>query len=305
MLRTTLLAAARSTALRGLVERTPLTRPVVDRFIAGNDLDAAFAAIHTLVPDRLVTVDHLGEDTTERAQADATVAAYRTLLGRIGDEGLGARVEVSIKLSALGQSLPVDAEKITLDAARQVCALAAEVGTTVTVDMEDHTTTDATLSTVGDLRVDFPWVGAVVQSQLRRAEADCRALAGPGSRVRLCKGAYDEPASVAFRDRLEVDASFARCLETLMRGDGLPMVATHDPALVDTARRLGSGRRGGYELQMLYGIRPDEQKALAARGERVRVYLPYGTEWWGYFMRRLAERPANVAFFLRSLLTRS
>jgi proline dehydrogenase len=305
MLRTTLLAAARSTAVRGLVEGTPLTRAVVDRFIPGTDLDAAFTAVRRLVTDRLVTVDHLGEDTTDREQADRTVAAYLALLHRIGAEGLADRVEVSVKLSALGQSLPVDAEKITLDAARRVCAAAAEVGTTVTVDMEDHTTTDATLSTVRDLRVDFPWVGAVVQSQLRRTEGDCRELAGPGSRVRLCKGAYDEPASVAYRSRDEVDASFARCLEILVAGQGLPMVATHDPALVDLARRLGHGRPGGYELQMLYGIRPDAQTALAAEGERVRVYLPYGTEWFGYFMRRLAERPANVAFFLRSLATRN
>jgi proline dehydrogenase len=305
MLRSTLLAAARSTAVRGVVEGTPLTRHVVDRFVAGTDLDAAFAAIRTLVPDRLVTVDHLGEDTTERAQADRTVAAYRALLHRIGAEGLAHRVEVSVKLSALGQALPVDAQKVTLDAARQVCAEAAEVGTTVTVDMEDHTTTDATLETVHDLRVDFPWVGAVVQSQLRRTEGDCYALAGPGSRVRLCKGAYDEPASVAYREKDEIDASFTRCLEILMAGDGLPMAATHDPALVDLTRRLGYGRRGGYELQMLYGVRPEAQKALAAEGDRVRVYLPYGTEWYGYFMRRLAERPANVAFFLRSLVTRN
>ncbi len=305
MLRSTLLAAARSTAVRGLVEGTPLTRTVVDRFVAGTDLDGALAAIHTLVPDRLVTVDHLGEDTVDRAQADRIVDAYLALLARIGDEGLAERVEVSIKLSALGQSLPVDAEKITLDAARRVCAAAAAVGSTVTVDMEDHTTTDATLGTVRDLRADFPWVGAVVQSQLRRTEADCRELAGPGSRVRLCKGAYDEPESAAFAEKDEVDASFARCLEILMAGEGLPMVATHDPALVDLARRRGKDRRGGYELQMLYGIRPDAQTALAAEGETVRVYLPYGTEWFGYFMRRLAERPANVAFFLRSLVTRS
>jgi proline dehydrogenase len=305
MLRTTLLAAARSPVVRGVVEGTPLTRAVVDRFIPGTDLDAAFATIRRLVPDRLVTVDHLGEDTTEREQADRTVEAYGALLRRIGDEGLAERVEVSIKLSALGQSLPVDAEKITLDAARRVCEAAAAVGTTVTVDMEDHTTTDATLGTVRDLRADFPWVGAVVQSQLRRTEGDCRDLAGPGSRVRLCKGAYDEPESAAFAKRAEVDASFARCLGILMRGDGLPMVATHDPKLVDLARRLGRDRPGGYELQMLYGIRPDAQTALAAEGERVRVYLPYGTEWFGYFMRRLAERPANVAFFLRSLVTKN
>ena len=305
MLRTTLLAAGRSPRMRAIAEGAPPLRPLVHRFIPGTDLDAAVAAIRTLVPDRLVTVDHLGEDTTDRAQADRTVAAYEALLRRIEAEGLADHVEVSIKLSALGQSLPADAEQITLDAARRVCATAAEVGTTVTVDMEDHTTTDATLATVATLRADFPWVGAVVQSQLRRTEGDCRALAGPGSRVRLCKGAYDEPPSVAFRAKDEVDASYARCLEILMAGQGLPMVATHDPALIDLARRLGRGRPAGYELQMLYGIRPDAQTAFAAQGERMRVYLPYGTEWFGYFMRRLAERPANVTFFLRSLLTRS
>jgi proline dehydrogenase len=150
--------------------------------------------------------------------------------------------------------------------------------------------------------VDFPWVGAVLQSQLRRTEADCRDLVGVGSRVRLCKGAYAEPASVAFPTRAEVDRSYARCLEILMAGEGLPMVATHDPRLVDIARRLGRGRP--YELQMLHGVRPDAQTALAADGEALRVYLPYGTEWFGYFMRRLGERPANLTFFARSLLTR-
>ena len=305
MLRTTLLAAARSPIVRGVVEGTPLTRAVVDRFVPGTDVDAAFAAIRTLVADRLVTVDHLGEDTVERAQAGQTVEAYLAMLRRIGTEGLGDRVEVSVKLSALGQSLPVDAEKITLDAARRVCEAAAAVGTTVTVDMEGHTTTDATLGTVRELRADFPWVGAVVQSMLRRTEGDCRDLAGPGSRVRLCKGAYNEPESVAFQKKAEVDASYARCLGILMRGEGLPMVASHDPRLVDLARRLGKDRPAGYEIQMLYGIRPDAQQQLAAEGERVRVYLPYGTEWFGYFMRRLAERPANVGFFLRSLVSRN
>ena len=305
MLRTALLAAGRSPRMRALAEGAAPLRPLVDRFVAGTDLDDAVAVLRTLATDRLVTVDHLGEDTTERAQADRTVAAYRDLLARVAAEGLADRVEVSVKLSALGQGLPADGERVSLDAARQVCARAAEAGTTVTVDMEDHTTTDATLAAVRALRADFPWVGAVVQSQLRRTEADCRDLAGPGSRVRLCKGAYDEPESVAFADRGEVDASYRRCLEVLMAGSGLPMVATHDPALVDAAQRLGRDRAGGYELQMLYGVRPDAQVALAAGGERVRVYLPYGTEWFGYFMRRLAERPANVAFFLRSLVTRS
>src|SRR5215210_3098518 len=294
MLRTMLLAAARSPGARRLVEGTPLTRAVVDRFIPGTDLDAAFRAIRTLVADRLVTVDHLGEDTTDRTQAQRTVDDYRALLQRIGAEGLADRVEVSIKLSALGQSLPDDAEQVTLDAARQVCAEAAEIGTTVTVDMEDHTTTDATLGTVRDLRADFPWVGAVVQSQLRRTEGDCRDLAGPGSRVRLCKGAYDEPDSVAFTDRADVDRSYVRCLKILFAGEGLPLVATHDPRLVAIAQHLG--RDHPHELQMLYGVRPGAQVDLAAAGERMRVYVPYGTQWYGYFMRRLAERPANVAF---------
>jgi proline dehydrogenase len=172
--------------------------------------------------------------------------------------------------------------------------------------MEDHTTTESTLGIVRDLRVDHPWVGAVLQAQLRRTEGDCRALAGSGSRVRLCKGAYDEPASAAFR-RGEVDRSFVRCLKVLMAGEGLPMVATHDPRLVEIARFLAErhGRTADdYELQMLYGVRPHAQSELAAEGLRVRVYLPYGTEWFGYFMRRLGERPANLAFFARSLLTR-
>jgi proline dehydrogenase len=305
MLRSALLAASRSRAVRAAVEAGPFD-PLVNRFVAGTTVEDALTAARRITADRLVTVDHLGEDTTDRAQADATVAAYRTLLERLGDEGLADRVEVSVKLSALGQSLAVDADKIALESARQICESAAAAGTTVTVDMEDHTTTDSTLGIVRDLRVDHPWVGAVLQAQLRRTEGDCRALAGSGSRVRLCKGAYDEPASAAFR-RGEVDRSFVRCLKVLMAGDGLPMVATHDPRLVEIARYLAErhGRTADdYELQMLYGVRPRAQSELAAEGLRVRVYLPYGTEWFGYFMRRLGERPANLAFFARSLLTR-
>jgi proline dehydrogenase len=306
MLRSILLAAARSGAVRTVVEAGPF-HPLVERFVAGTTVDAAVAVARAITADRLVTVDHLGEDTTDRARAEANVVAYRMLLRRLGDDGIADRVEVSVKLSAFGRRLPRDGEKIALESARQVCEAAAAVGTTVTVDMEDHTTTDATLGTVRDLRVDYPWVGAVLQSQLRRTEADCRDLAGPGSRVRLCKGAYDEPESVAYRHVGEVDLSYVRCLKILMAGKGLPMVATHDPRLVAIARHLAqrSGRTADdYELQMLYGVRPRAQTDLAARGLRLRVYLPYGTEWFGYFMRRLAERPANLAFFARSLASR-
>jgi proline dehydrogenase len=236
----------------------------------------------------------------------ATTEAYLGLLERLGAEGLAARVEVSVKLSALGQALP-GGPTLATDNASRICAAAAAVGTTVTVDMEDHTTTDATLETVRALRRDWPATGAVLQAYLRRTEADCASLAGPGSRVRLCKGAYDEPGSVAFRERAEVDESYRRCLGVLMGGQGYPMVATHDPALISYADGLAdsTGRDAtGFEFQMLYGVRPQAQRELAARGPQVRVYLPYGSAWFPYFMRRLGERPANMMFFLRSVTSR-
>ncbi|MDT7775084.1 MAG: proline dehydrogenase [Pseudonocardiales bacterium] len=306
MLRSALLSAARSPVLRSAAEHSALARPLVERFVAGADLDAALTSVRTLVGDRLVSVDHLGENTEDREQADTTTEAYLGLLDRLGAEGLAARVEVSVKLSALGQALPGGPTLATDNAAR-ICARAAAVGTTVTVDMEDHTTTDATLETVRALRRDWPGTGAVLQAYLRRTEADCASLAGPGSRVRLCKGAYDEPASVAFRERAEVDESYRRCLRVLMGGQGYPMVATHDPALISYADELAdsTGRDAtGFEFQMLFGVRPEAQRELAARGRQVRVYLPYGSAWFPYFMRRLGERPANMMFFLRSVTSR-
>lgn len=307
MLRSSLLLASRSAGARKLVESTPLTRPVVDRFIAGDDVSSAIRATAEVLGDgRLVTLDHLGEDTFEESQANDTVEAYLTLLSRLEAHGLTEGAEVSVKLSAVGQSLAVDGEKIALENARRICAAAAVVGTTVTLDMEDHTTTDSTLGILRELRVDFPWVGAVLQAYLRRTEQDCRDLAHSGSRVRLCKGAYQEPATVAYQDKHDVDLSYVRCLKILMEGQGYPMVASHDPRLIAIAADLASSRsKDTYEFQMLYGIRPEEQKRIAGEGNRMRVYLPYGDEWYGYFMRRLAERPANVAFFARSLLTRS
>jgi proline dehydrogenase len=188
-----------------------------------------------------------------------------------------------------------------------ICEAARNVGTTVTLDMEDHTTTDSTLGILRELRRDFPDTGAVVQAYLRRTEGDCRDLAYAGSRVRLCKGAYKEPATVAYQGKDDVDRSFVRCLKVLMAGEGYPMVASHDPRLVaitgDLVRRNGRAQ-GSYEYQMLYGIRPHEQQRLAAAGERMRVYVPYGDEWYGYLVRRMAERPANLVFFLRSLATK-
>jgi proline dehydrogenase len=303
MLRSALLTAARSPALRSVAEHSTLTRPVVDRFVAGQHLDQAIEVARALTADRLVSMDHLGENTEDAGQAEATTGAYLALLDRLSAEGLASRVEVSIKLSALGQALPGDGPALATGNAARICAAAARAGTTVTVDMEDHTTTDATLDAVAALRRDWPDTGVVLQAYLRRTESDCAALAGPGSRVRLCKGAYDEPAAVAFRERRAVDASYRRCLRVLMSGRGYPMVATHDPELISYAGELGAAGRE-FEYQMLYGVRPEEQRRLAEAGYRLRVYLPYGQAWFPYFMRRLGERPANMMFFVRSLAGR-
>ncbi|MEV6226496.1 proline dehydrogenase family protein [Saccharopolyspora shandongensis] len=309
MLRSTLLAAARSQGVRRLVEANPLTKPVVERFVAGTTPEDAVRATRALRDQGMyVTLDHLGEDTLDAQQATDTVRAYQQVLKVLAAEDLADRAEVSVKLSAVGQFLPSDGEKIALDNARLICEAAAAAGTTVTLDMEDHTTTDSTLGILRDLRVDFPWVGAVLQAYLHRTEQDCRDLAGEGSRVRLCKGAYSEPASVAYQDKSEVDRSYVRCLKILMAGEGYPMVASHDPRMVAIAADLAarSGRSAdSYEFQMLYGIRAEEQKRIAAEGNKLRVYVAYGDEWYGYFMRRLAERPANLVFFLRSLISQN
>ncbi|MGY0231857.1 proline dehydrogenase family protein [Longispora urticae] len=303
-----LLIASRSARMRRAVTGTPALRRLADRFVAGESLDQAVSATTGLVDRGLtVTIDHLGEDTLDAEDAAATRDAYLALLARLTDLGLPAQVEVSVKLSALGQKLATDAAQVTLENAVAICEAAQRAGTTVTVDMEDHTTVDATLGTVRDLREEFPWVGAVLQSCLRRTEADCADLATAGSRVRLVKGAYAEPATVAYAAKRDVDLAYARCMRILMNSKAYPMIATHDLRMVDIAERLGEelGREpGSYEFQMLYGIRATEQRALAARGHVVRVYLPYGEDWYGYFMRRLAERPANLAFFARSLFSR-
>ncbi len=308
MLRRSLLMLARSDQIKHLASSMPVSSGIVARFVAGESVDDVVEVSRSLIADgRLVSLDHLGEDTLDREQADSTVQAYLEVLKRLADRGLTHGAEVSVKLSAVGQALGDDGARLALDNARRICQAAANAGTTVTLDMEDHTTTDSTLGILHELRQDFPDTGAVVQAYLRRTEADCRDLTRAGSRVRLCKGAYKEPESVAYQDRAEVDLSYVRCLKVLMAGDGYPMVATHDPTLIAIAGALVSRysrAKGSYEYQMLYGIRPDEQKRLAAAGERMRVYVPYGDQWYGYLMRRLAERPANLAFFLRSLATK-
>lgn len=313
MLRSLVLAASRSSQVERLVTHAPVSRSVVHRFVGGADTDEAVQVCRGLTGQSLmITLDHLGEDTVDRAQADAVVSAYRDVLTALSDaeltERIGpltARVDVSVKLSAVGQALPEDGQQIALDNARAICQAARAVGATVTLDMEDHTTTDSTLAILAELRQDFPDVASVLQAYLYRTESDCRDLATAGSRVRLCKGAYREPGSVAYQKRLDVDLSYVRCMNILMSGEGYPMLATHDPRLIEIgAERAKFHGKEAFEFQMLYGIRPREQVRLAENGNTVRVYVPYGAQWYGYLMRRLAERPANLTFFARAMATR-
>jgi proline dehydrogenase len=309
-LRPVILAASKGHGLRNTAERLPVTRKVVRRFVAGETIDSVLDSVAVLRDSvRYVSIDHLGEDVTGIDDANAAVGVYLDLIERLrpfDDHGdAGARpLEISLKLSALGQSLDRDGEKIARDNAYAICQAAQRAGVWATVDAEDHTTTDSTLTIVRDLRLDFPWLGLALQAYLRRTLGDCEEFAASGARIRLCKGAYDEPASVAYRDPAAVTASYLRCLRVVMAGAGYPMVASHDPAIIDAVPALAreTGREAcAFEYQMLYGIRDDEQRRLADSGAQVRVYVPFGTQWYGYFMRRLAERPANLTFFLRAL----
>ena len=310
--RPAILAASRRDGLRRTAERLPLSRDVVHRFVPGETVADAMNSVEQLrYSGRLISIDYLGEDVTDVDTATATVDAYLELLDALGthDEPVSKvrPLEVSVKLSALGQALPRDGEKIALENAHTICERAQRLGVWVTVDAEDHTTTDSTLSIVRDLRTEFEWLGTVLQAYLKRTEGDCREFAGSGARIRLCKGAYDEPGSVAYRTGEDVTESYLRCLQVLMAGSGYPMVASHDPQIIEAvpalARETGRGV-DDFEYQMLYGIRDAEQRRLADEDNNVRVYVPFGTQWYGYFVRRLAERPANLTFFLRALAER-
>lgn len=302
-LRPVILAAARSPRCEHAITRAPLSRQVVNRFVAGRERSDAIAVVSRLLDDgRYVSVDFLGENVTDAGSARATVHEYLSLIEELGKFSRTLapvpRVEVSVKLSSLGAELNTD---VAAENARTICAAAQSAGVWVTVDAEDHTTTDATLATVRSLRADFPWLGTVLQAYLRRTESDC--LAFDGARIRLCKGAYNEPEAVAYIRREDVTASYLRCLDILCRGTGYPMVASHDPVVIAAAARMFCGVER-FEYQMLFGIREPEQARLVAEGQHVRTYVPYGSAWYPYFMRRLAERPANLAFFLRSVVAR-
>ncbi|MEU4491511.1 proline dehydrogenase family protein [Streptomyces purpurascens] len=307
MLGPVILAASRSDRMRRLISAAPVTKQVVDRFIPGEGVDDIVPVVRDLADRGLeLTMDVVGEDITNPAQAAAARDAYLELVDRLKPLELGIRAEMSVKLSMFGQALE-DGHELALKNVRPVVEAAAEIGTTVTLDAEDHTTLDSMFAIHEELRKDFPQTGCVIQAYLFRTEADARRLAGNGSRVRLVKGAYKEPASVAYQDKHEIDRAYVRILGTLMEGTGYPMIGSHDPRLIAIGQELAhrAGRKlDEYEFQMLYGIRGDEQSRLATEGHRMRVYTAYGTDWYGYFMRRLAEKPANLRFFARSMLTK-
>ncbi|RIJ77909.1 proline dehydrogenase [Nakamurella silvestris] len=308
MLRKPILALSSSTAVRDVLTKAPLTRSVVNRFIPGSTRSDAIACVADMHGKGLqVTLDHLGEDTLDEADATATVDAYLDLLSELDRRNLAEGAEVSVKLSAVGQALPNKGHAIALDNAKLIATAAYTVGARLNLDMEDHTTVDSTLEILRDLRVDFPDTAIAIQAMLHRTDADLADLVHEGSRVRLVKGAYNEPATVAYQGPEAVDLAYVRAMKILMNGKGYPMIGSHDPRMIEIAGHLAkqAGRdKDSYEYQMLFGIRTDEQIRLAKAGNTVRVYLPYGADWYGYFTRRLAERPANLLFFARAVVGR-
>jgi proline dehydrogenase len=304
-MRSLLLTLSRRRSLGRLASRLPLTRTVVARFVSGETLDDALDAIERLHAGGMrVAVDVLGEAVSSEADARAAADRYVQLLDALA--GRGKDRYVSLKLSQMGLGVSAAACRANVE---RILAKAAEVEAFVRFDMEDHTTTDATLELWREVRpvnAGHGESGVVIQAALRRSAGDVERLIAEGGRVRLCKGAYKEPAAVAYQEKAQVDAAYVELMERLLRDGAYPAIATHDERIlrrgVAFAQRAGIGPER-FEFQMLYGVRRDLQRSLLARGYDVRIYVPYGTEWYPYFMRRLAERPANVAFLVRSLVT--
>lgn len=271
---------------------TPAGRRLVSTFVAGETLDDAEAAVRRLRDEGFsVSLDHLGEEVVDEKGVLAARDEYLSCLSRLG----GPETSVSLKLTQLGLSFDRDLAASSLAA---IAEAAGEAGTTVTVDMEDSRYTSATLDTYAAVQAVHGNVGVALQAALRRTPADLAAIRGLGGHVRLCKGAYLEPPGIAYRRREEVRAAFAALLGDLLSGPGpRPAVATHDEVLLSLAADLGRD----LELQMLHGVRPDLQRRYLAAGFPVRVYVPYGAEWYPYLTRRLAERPANLGLFVRAL----
>lgn len=276
-------------------------RALAHRFVAGDDIDAAVsAATRSNDAGLLVSLDLLGEEVSDRAGIEHALEEYVDGLHRIA--GTGLQANISVKLTQLGLSID---QELAMDALARLADTAKTAGTTVTVDMEDSRFTSGTLDLYEDAQRRFGNLGVCLQAYLKRTPADLERVLPLGGHIRLCKGAYVEPPDIAFQHGHDVDAAFARLLMPLMGAEEVrPAIATHDPALIELTLSLAERRTAGFEFQMLYGVRQDEQLRLRGLGHDVRVYLPYGSAWYPYLTRRLAERPANAWFFVRSLLGR-
>jgi proline dehydrogenase len=307
VMRTTLIALSKNKTLQDLIMRVPISRQMARRFVAGETLADAIAAVQSVnAQGMLATLDHLGENVATEAEARAAADEYLIALDALDEARLNCNV--SVKLTQMGLDLGDD---FCLANVSRIVRAAAALGNFVRVDMEGSPYTDRTIAIYRRLRQEYNNVGIVIQSYLHRSLADVEALIADGiGHFRLCKGAYDESASIAYRERPRVtqtlDELARTCLTPAARANGAyPAVATHDEEVINFVRAYAYQHdvpASAYEFQMLYGIRRELQAKLAQSGYRMRVYVPYGTHWYPYFMRRLAERPANLLFFLRALV---
>ncbi|HEY7059921.1 MAG TPA: proline dehydrogenase family protein [Chloroflexota bacterium] len=298
--RDTVLGVSTQPAIQQFVVGHELARPLRDRFVAGEGLDDALAAARALNRAGCrASLDHLGEYVREPAAADAALADYLALVEAIAQAQVDSGI--SIKLSQLGLTLDQAASQARLE---RLLAAAQAAGVFVRIDMEGSAHTQATLDVLRAVWPGYHNVGVVLQAYLHRTGRDLEDVLALGATVRLCKGAYREPPNIAYQARDEIDAAYARLTTRMLEAPNYTAIATHDPALIAHARaeaaRLGRAR-DSFEFQMLYGVRRDLQQALVRAGYRVRVYVPYGREWYPYLTRRLAERPGNLLFLVRSL----
>ncbi|MDQ4027453.1 MAG: proline dehydrogenase family protein [Actinomycetota bacterium] len=301
MISRTVLWASENPRVEALVKKSRLTRPVIDRFVAGHDLEDAIHAIKELNSQGIGGIlDLLGEGVVDPAGASSAAEDYLCSIRRIDETGIDT--SVSVKLTQLGLAFDKGA---CIDHLRRLAAEAQAVGTRVEIDMEQSEYVTDTLDVYRVLRADFETLRVAVQVYLRRTPVDLQAMADLKPRIRLVKGAYAEPEELAFQKRAEIDAQYKYLIDWLFDRGTDPGIATHDGALIDHAKRAaarsGAGKQG-FEFQMLYGVRSDLQRRLANDGYRMRTYVPFGSAWYPYLMRRLAERPANLRFFLRAVL---
>jgi proline dehydrogenase len=308
VLRALFISLSESRWLRSWAERSSLGRQISARFVAGTRVEDALRATATVNSSGLsVSVDNLGENVTAAEEARASAQLYHELLDQIAERKLNANI--SLKLTHMG--LDVN-EKLAHELVTGLVQKAAAMRPSnfVRVDMEGSAYTQRTLDFVHELhRIpgNRRCVGAVIQSYMRSAENDIEKLLADGIRIRLCKGAYKEPPEIAFQQKSEVDANYVKLMKMLLKSGVYHGLATHDEKIIDQAKRFATREqipRDSFEFQMLYGIRRDLQQRLVRESWRMRVYIPFGTEWYPYFMRRLAERPANVLFVARNLLRR-